>query len=217
VHEIEGVGDVVTGAMIAHAVEPEAGEASGEGQGNCLNCGTPLIGSYCHDCGQKGHVHRTLRGFLHDILHGVFHFEGKAWRTLAMLAIRPGELTRRYIDGERSRFMSPVALFLFSVFVMFSALQVSGAIGPDPETPGAATATTEESGRIVIDPDGDSRGTFTFDKTGWEWADKGIEKASENPSLMLYKLKANSYKFSWLLIPISVPSGSRPCFARVSR
>jgi hypothetical protein len=27
----------------------------------------------------------------------------------------------------------------------------------------------------------------------------------ENPKLLLYKLQANAYKFSWLLIPISIP------------
>jgi hypothetical protein len=35
--------------------------------------------------------------------------------------------------------------------------------------------------------------------------DHGIDKWRENPSLMAYKLQANSYKFSWLLIPLSVP------------
>ena len=27
----------------------------------------------------------------------------------------------------------------------------------------------------------------------------------ENPELLLYKLKTNAYKFSWMLIPLSVP------------
>ena len=40
-------------------------------------------------------------------------------RTLPMLAWKPGELTRRYIDGQRARFVSPIALFLFCVFLMF--------------------------------------------------------------------------------------------------
>ena len=53
-------------------------------------------------------------------LHGVLHFEGKIWHTLPMLAWRPGELTRRYIDGERAKFVSPMALFLFSIFLMFA-------------------------------------------------------------------------------------------------
>jgi hypothetical protein len=50
----------------------------------------------------------------------VFHFEGKIFRTLPMLVFRPGALTRRYIAGERARFVSPLALFLFTVFAMFA-------------------------------------------------------------------------------------------------
>jgi hypothetical protein len=49
-------------------------------------------------------------------------------------------------------------------------------------------------------------GEITFDGTGIEWIDKGlVKKWSKNPGLMLYKLQANAYKFSWLLIPLSIP------------
>ncbi|HEY0116630.1 MAG TPA: DUF3667 domain-containing protein, partial [Allosphingosinicella sp.] len=105
------------------------GEEAGGGhtrEGACLNCGVTLAGDYCHACGQKAHVHRTLGAFWHDLLHGVLHFEGKTWRTLPMLAWRPGELTRRYIEGERVRFVSPMALFLFSVFLMFAVFNSLG-------------------------------------------------------------------------------------------
>ena len=39
-----------------------------------------------------------------------------------MLVRRPGELTRRYIEGERAKFISPLALFLFSVFLLFAVV-----------------------------------------------------------------------------------------------
>jgi len=35
--------------------------------------------------------------------------------------------------------------------------------------------------------------------------DDGIAKARENPGLMIYKLQTSAYKYSWALIPISVP------------
>jgi hypothetical protein len=127
--EIEATGDIITGGLFGRSVEPRAGEAShhGEGHGLCLNCGTALIGPHCHRCGQAGHVHRTLHSIGHDLLHGVFHFEGKIWRTLPMLVTRPGELTRRYVHGERARFVSPLALFLFSIFLMFASISWTGA------------------------------------------------------------------------------------------
>lgn len=85
-----------------------------------------LAGEFCHCCGQKAHVHRTLSAFWHDLLHGVLHFEGKIWRTLPLLGWKPGDLTLRYIEGERARFVSPVALFLFTVFLMFAVFSVAG-------------------------------------------------------------------------------------------
>jgi hypothetical protein len=42
-------------------------------------------------------------------------------------------------------------------------------------------------------------------KTGWERLDEGVDKANRNPALLLYKLQTNAYKFSWALIPLSVP------------
>ena len=138
-------GDIATGALIGRAFEPRAGKSpsGASGHGLCLNCGTALIGNFCHACGQSEHVHRSLASIGHDLLHGVFHFEGKIWRTVPMLLLHPGALTRRYIAGERVRFVSPLALFLFSVFLMFATLHTfGGEMAPDlsPAKRGQATA-----------------------------------------------------------------------------
>ena len=132
--EIEAMGDIATGALLGRAVEPRTGVPGSGGAGSsgvgphadahglCLNCGTALIGQFCHACGQNEHVHRTLGSIGHDLLHGVFHFEGKIWRTIPMLVLHPGALTRRYVAGERARFVSPLALFLFIVFLLFATI-----------------------------------------------------------------------------------------------
>ena len=129
---IDAVGDAVTGGLLARTFEPQAGEADTghTHEKSCLNCGTKLVGPYCSACGQKAHVHRSVRAFFQDFVQGLFNFEGKIWRTLPMLAWRPGEMTRRYIAGERARFISPVALYLFTVFAMFAVLNFTGALNP---------------------------------------------------------------------------------------
>src|SRR6187431_111670 len=132
----QAIGELAQGSLVARAIEPAAGEGGSGTEGHthesaCLNCGTPLVGTHCHACGQRGHVHKTLGAFLHDLIHGVFHLEGKIWHTLPMLAWRPGQLTRRYIAGERARFVSPMALFLFSVFLMFAVFQLVGIGAPE--------------------------------------------------------------------------------------
>jgi hypothetical protein len=137
---IEATGDLVTGALVAGAIERTGGERTEDGTQHalCLNCGTALLGDYCHRCGQPEHIHRTLSAIWHDLAHGVLHFEGKIWNTLPLLVWRPGELTRRFIHGERARFISPMALFLFSVFLMFALFS---AIGAHMEVPGDKPAT----------------------------------------------------------------------------
>jgi hypothetical protein len=41
--------------------------------------------------------------------------------------------------------------------------------------------------------------------TGWPRLDHALNKANENPALLFYKLQTNAYKFSWALIPLSLP------------
>ena len=129
----QAIGELVQGGLTARAVEPAAARAAPDGRAAtptkraCLNCGTVLVGSHCHGCGQRGHVHKTLGAFFHDLLHGVLHFEGKMWRTLPLLAWRPGKLTREYIDGRRASYVSPIAVFLFVIFLFFAIFSAIGA------------------------------------------------------------------------------------------
>jgi len=146
--ELEALGTAVEGGLIAKALEDESHGAAQGNSGNCLNCGAIVPGHYCGNCGQPLHVHRSIGAFWHDILHGVLHFEGKFWRTLPLLAWKPGDLTRRYIHGERARFISPMALFLFSVVVVFVEISFLG----DPFSAGDAGVVDENvSGGIVAE------------------------------------------------------------------
>jgi hypothetical protein len=124
--ELDAAGTAIEGVLLGAAIEPSQGGASADGTGACLNCGVTLMGPYCAVCGQKAQVHRTLSAIWHDILHSVLHFDGKLWRTLPMLLLKPGELTRRYVHGERAKFVSPMALFLFSIFLMFAVFSFIG-------------------------------------------------------------------------------------------
>ena len=100
----DALGTASEGGLFARAISRATGSGKTDEsdhfvEGNCLNCGTELVGSHCHACGQKAHLHRTLSAVGHDLVHGVLHLDGKLWRTLPLLAWRPGDLTRRYIAG----------------------------------------------------------------------------------------------------------------------
>ena len=121
--DIEGAGGVVTGGLIAGAIEKPTGTAGeNHAHGVCSDCGAPTSGNFCANCGQPTHVHRTLLHLGEELLHGVMHFDARVWRTLPLLWLNPGKLTREWVEGRRTRYVSPLAIFLFTLFVMFFAL-----------------------------------------------------------------------------------------------
>ncbi len=207
----------------------------------CRNCGASLNGPFCAACGQKGRLRRSLRGFGGEFASGLFNFEGKVWRTLPLLLWRPGDLTRRFIEGERARFVSPAAMYLFSVFLMFAALSFTGstdtsAIGRDAresaerkqavvrslEGERARRVANRESiaeidpllkasraeletlerlarGRGVVQLDGLSESNLP------PWLREPIVRANRNPERAVTSILDASSKYSWLLIPLSLP------------
>jgi hypothetical protein len=131
--DMEEAGALVSAALAAAEIDRASIADAHEGPHrlkNCDNCGAQLGGAYCQACGQAAHVHRSLLHLTEEVLHGVLHFDAKGWRTLPLLIGRPGLLTRRYIDGQRTRYVSPLALFLFTVFLMFFVYSFTGSIAP---------------------------------------------------------------------------------------
>ena len=119
--DIDTVGNAATAGLIGAAIDKPAGEA-GEHHADCTDCGQPTTGNFCANCGQPTHVHRSLLHLGEELLHGVLHFDGRIWRTLPLLVFNPGRLTREWIHGKRARYVSPLAMFLFTVFVTFFSL-----------------------------------------------------------------------------------------------
>ncbi|WP_242077300.1 DUF3667 domain-containing protein [Brevundimonas diminuta] len=147
--DIEGAGAVVTGGLVAGAIEKPTGKA-GEAHphGVCSDCGAETSGNFCANCGQPTHVHRTLLHLGEELLHGVMHFDARIWRTLPLLWLNPGKLTREWIEGKRTRYVSPLAIFLFTLFVMFFALSFMP--HPESKAEGAEMADRTASQRVGL-------------------------------------------------------------------
>jgi hypothetical protein len=304
--ELESLGALGTAGLAAAALEGSkdgSGHAHGaahtDAHSACANCKAPLTGPFCVMCGQSAHIHRSLLHLVEEVLHGILHFDAKAWRTIPLLVFFPGRLTRRYIDGQRKNYVSPLALFLFMIFLSFfmasfngdkpskadtpaqrqaktvdytkgievaklavteatTELEAARAKGGDvsdqqenlddarndlkeaedglkklmatpplpaaPAAPAAATSTAvappnpETEKPIVIagnmpTEDGISLAQKLANKykgkEGFHSSipalDTAIKHALDNPDLALYKLKNTTYKFSFMLVPISLP------------
>jgi hypothetical protein len=256
---LEHVGAAATAGLAAGAIERPTGKA-GEAHTHCADCGAELVGRFCHNCGQPAHIHRSLLHLGEELLHGVMHFDGRIWRTMPMLVFRPGTLTRNWVHGKRSRYVSPLAIFLFTVFVLFMVLSYMGHGGEtnlktlsqaradaaaavqtqaaSVKKAEAAVAAAPAADRADAQDDlkdarkaltdaqdqqavldglaakgitdwkgamaGKSGGQLGF-STGSHWLDKRIAKVSDNPQYAFYKLQQSFYKFSFLLVPLSIP------------
>lgn len=86
----------------------------------CLNCGAPLGGQYCGQCGQRS-TNRLISLFelIRDAFGDLFELDSRLWRTLIPLLIRPGQLTRDYLEGRRARYMPPFRMYLVLSLIFF--------------------------------------------------------------------------------------------------
>lgn len=223
--------------LVMNALEPAL---AADKQGRCLNCATPLTGPFCASCGQKARIHRSLAAFFSDLVAGLFNFESRFWRTLPMLFWCPGDLTRRYVEGERARFISPIALYLFSVFLMFAALGFTGT-GMDgfkvnglaeiaevsrtelaeldrqrAEAVRAKAPTAELDRKIaakreeIQGMDNVLNGRFSTQldnapNDAPPWLVNGLKKVARDPRQFMNHVQEAASKYSWALIPLSLP------------
>ncbi len=92
----------------------------------CPNCETPRFGPFCYRCGQpeKGLI-RQFSSIMGDFFDTVFNFDSRTLRTVVPLFLRPGFLTTEYFAGRRTRYVTPVRLFVFLSILTFFAVRLS--------------------------------------------------------------------------------------------
>jgi hypothetical protein len=103
----------------------------------CLNCSACLVGlpggtpRFCPACGQETQVRAPRLGeFLQQFGGAYLSTEGALWRTLRLLLLTPGELTRQYLAGRRKHYVLPLRLYLTISLITLLMLRVAGSAGP---------------------------------------------------------------------------------------
>ena len=71
----------------------------------------------------------TLWEFLQQFGGAYVSTEGALWRTLALLLAKPGELTRRYLAGQRKHYVLPLRLYLTLSVLVLLLMRVTAAPG----------------------------------------------------------------------------------------
>ena len=92
----------------------------------CRNCGEQAPLDFCPRCGQETTLHPPSFGeFMHEFVGHYVALEGPLWRTLGLLLLKPGRLTREYLDGRRRRYVLPLRLYLTASFLFFLVLKLA--------------------------------------------------------------------------------------------
>ncbi len=92
----------------------------------CLNCGAERLGDYCQGCGQYHLDNRlTLRVVWREFAERFLKLERGLAATVLLALRNPGGLARRYVAGERRRFVNPISFLLIGSAISVLLLPIS--------------------------------------------------------------------------------------------
>jgi len=165
----------------------------------CFNCDTKLLGPWCHQCGQLGEdYHRSAHHLIGEAVEGLFHADGRLWRTLPRLLVRPAALTRDYLAGKRAPQVPPLRMFFVVLLLVFVAGEIASSRGHVHFT------------NLQIDP-GDRAELMKTEVhvyapwdaalTGWMRTHLGA--AADHPDRLAAAMGAWAHDFAFLTLPLS--------------
>jgi len=207
-------------ALAADATAGEIGRASKHAlpPGTpCKNCDTPLQGAWCHACGQKGEdYHRSIRHLIAEAFEGLTHFDGRFWNTLPRLIIKPGALTRDYLEGKRASQIPPFRLFLVVLLVVFFVGGLGGGSHEEEPAAGAhgeaAAKPDAQVGDVNINigepsdipPEARQKFETKLDQLPLgSYTKEKVKHASQNHEAVMRSMEHWSHRFAILTLPLA--------------
>src|SRR5213595_4354470 len=89
----------------------------------CENCGAPMAGPFCAQCGQAAvDYRRSFRHIIADVLDSFLNWDSKFFATIALLIFKPWRLTNEFLSGKRVRYVNPLRLYLLASILFFFAV-----------------------------------------------------------------------------------------------
>lgn len=87
---------------------------------HCTNCGEDFRNNleateFCPVCGQENHNPRLpIHHAVLEFIIGVVHIDNKTLRSVKTIILKPGQITKDWIEGRRARYSSPFQLFIWA-------------------------------------------------------------------------------------------------------
>ena len=142
----------------------------------CKNCGADITGRYCAACGQLADVSiPSLHKLFVEVLGDLYNFDSRLWRSIGLLLVKPGRLTREYLEGRRARYLPPFRLYVVLSLTFFFVLTVlpdfddqGGTVVSDGSTQSSAPPVIEDEPRprgfaVEVTEDGDGKNNWNCD------------------------------------------------------
>ena len=87
----------------------------------CKNCKEELTGKqqFCSNCGQKNIAKLNLKYILGQFVEDLFNWDSKFFTTIKKLALKPGFLSKEYVDGRRVSYVPPIRIYIVLSVVFF--------------------------------------------------------------------------------------------------
>lgn len=86
----------------------------------CLNCGKPITGHFCANCGQRViPAYPTVKDVIAEAWDELSGWDGRLMLTIRTLLLRPGELTKASAEGRRARYVRPLRVYLTASVLYF--------------------------------------------------------------------------------------------------
>jgi len=116
----------------------------------CENCGAPMAGPFCAQCGQAAvDYRRSFRHIIVDVLDSFLSWDSKFFATIGWLIARPWHLTNQFLAGRRVRYVHPLRLYLLASILFFFVVNYwAKSIHADP-----SKLSAEDRAEIAADPD----------------------------------------------------------------
>lgn len=88
---------------------------------SCKNCNGEFSqdDTYCPHCGQKIADKLTFSVLFSNIIENYFSIDGRFFGSLWVLLTKPGVIARKFVDGQRRKFLHPGRFYLFVSLVFF--------------------------------------------------------------------------------------------------
>jgi hypothetical protein len=166
-----------------------------------------MTGPFCSQCGQRAiPPHPTVSELAGDAFGELSGWDGKLVETFRLLLTRPGALTKRFLDGQRVRYVSPVRLYLGCSIAYFLVASAAPNLRPGNQSAVSVAGLnigvwTPDNRKSQLTPAGRDSVLASIDSTSF-WLRPILRRALEDPEGFRRSMLQSMPRVLFALLPV---------------